>query len=119
MPKKKKPGIFERARRGVAKATTGETGFGTTLKRGIALISSLAQEATFPTKNVPSRASIQSEHRRKLATKSVKKKAQKKKSDTKRNEKAKKRREPFKTESQRRLEGIQALTKSAAKRAKG
>lgn len=120
-PKKKKPvvtkpGVVERARRQVASKTAGETGLLTNLKRGFAMISSVAAEAIAPSQNVPSRASLKAKHERKL---SEKKAAKGKKSKA-----AMKKSKPRRRAVERgtgmsaitdRLRGVQALVKAAKK----
>lgn len=88
MPEKKKPGTVERARRRAAVATAGETGFGTNLKRGFAMIGALARETVAPSEKVPSRADIRKLHQRKVsekkAAKAKKKEAAMKKTEPRR-----------------------------------
>jgi hypothetical protein len=126
MPEKKKPakpakpGVVERARRKVASDTAGETGLGTSLKRGFAMIGAMATEAIAPSKNVPSRASLKAKHERKLS--------EKKAAKTKKGKAAMKKSEPRRRAAERstgtstitdRLRGVRALTEAAKKRKGG
>lgn len=66
MPQKNEPGTFERARRKVASDTAGQKpGLTTSLKRGVAMLGALVTEAVAPSKDVPSRESIQAKHKTK------------------------------------------------------
>jgi len=119
-PAAAKPGVVERARRKVASDTAGETGLGTSLKRGFAMIGAMATEAIAPSKNVPSRASLKAKHERKLgekkAAKAKKGKAAMKKSEGRRRAAE---RATGTSSITDRLRGVQALTEAGRKKKGG
>ena len=118
-PKVEKPGVVERARRKVASDTAGETGLGTDLKRGFAMIGAMATELIAPSKNVPSRASLKVKHEQKLREKKIAK-AKKNKAAMSKSESARRaiERATGVSDVTDRLRGIQELTE-AGKEHKG